>query len=167
MVFAFPRVESVSLATADSRVQGPLLFPDLPGMGSLEWDAWDATSQTWMGNTAQFTRGGIVIVSSHNLNMQQPELLNRKSNRRIDLHEVGQLFGIMSRPSLEMYVRKVTPPPPPAPFEGCADCEENVYDPETGECTSGCADCGGIPDNPAETPYQSVVVAWDVWLGGG
>ncbi|MFH1746748.1 MAG: hypothetical protein ABIG44_06850 [Planctomycetota bacterium] len=169
LVFGFPRVESVSLAVDDSRFQQPGLFPDLPSMGDLEYNAvaQGMSGPYWDRDKAQFTRGGVVIVSSHNYNLQDPQLLNRKSDRRIDLHEVGQLFGMMGRNSLQMYVRKVTPPDPPALFIDCADCEANVYDGDPPQCTSGCADCGGIENNEAETEYQSIIIAWDAWLGGG
>lgn len=104
-VFSFPRVESVSLSVENPLVQDPSLRPDIPGMGSLEFNAWDDQNEAWSPNVAQFTRGGVVIVSSHNLIIQNPILRNRKNDRALDLHEVGQLFAAMSAPQLRAYQR--------------------------------------------------------------
>ncbi len=105
IVFSFPRVESVSLQVEDPRVQEPSLFPDIPGMGRLEFNAWDDQNGVWTPNQAQFTRGGVVIVSSHNQIIQSTTQRNRKNDRALDLHEVGQLFSGMNPPSLVPYQR--------------------------------------------------------------
>ncbi len=107
LAFGFPRVESIALSINDSRVQSPSLFPDISGMGSLEFNAWNAATGTWNNNLAQFTRGGVVIVSSHNTVLQNPIAQNRRNSRAIDLHEVGQMFSAMARPGLVRYVRQV------------------------------------------------------------
>ncbi|GAF98754.1 unnamed protein product, partial [marine sediment metagenome] len=90
IVFSFPRVESLSLANQVYGVQ--VVMPDIAGMGSLEYDAY--YQDTWHTDEAQFTRGGIVIVSSHNQILRDAShtMLNRKGDRGIDLHEVGQFF---------------------------------------------------------------------------
>lgn len=162
LVFSFPRTESISLAAPVSagsqnqyQYQHPDLRADLPGMGSLEYNAIK-NDGTWDNGKAQFTRGGIVIVSSHNSLLQDPEELNRKGDRVMDLHEVGQLFNSMSSPALFSFPRLAVPDDP-----ACEDCEPNVYDPQTNECTSGCADCGGIPNNEAETEYNTTIVLLD------
>lgn len=102
LVFSFPRVESVSLSNFTPTIQSPDNFADYPGMGGLEYDAYyrglNETDPSWHTNEAQFTRGGIVIVSSHNPMLQQAGRLNRKANRVIDLAEVGQLFAPNSHP---------------------------------------------------------------------
>ena len=104
LVFSFPRVESVSLRNRSPGIQHPELFPDLPGMGELEYDAYEhydpqtGDSYYWETNTAQFTRGGIVIVSSHSPMLQNPQRLNRKGDRIVDLTEVGQMFDDMGMP---------------------------------------------------------------------
>jgi hypothetical protein len=157
LVFCFPRVESLSLG-APAFVNGiafqhPELVPDLQGMGNLEYDAIDYGSGAWNPNVAQFVRGGVVIVSSQNSMLKNATEYNRKSDRLIDLHEVGQLFDSMSRPSLQMYARKVRQDPggPTA----CEDCDPFVRGP-----------CGGIGDNPAETEYENWLVEWDNALVG-
>ncbi|MBU0640660.1 MAG: integrin alpha [Planctomycetes bacterium] len=141
IVFSFPRVESVSLATTSPLVQSSKLFPDLSGLGNLEYSAWDPQNMVWTPNVAQFTRGGIVVVSSHNLNLQNEDLLNRKGNRVIDLHEAGQVFTSMSRPGLVVYTR---------PLGGSAD---------THWLSNGVADCDG--DTEPETDYVEYEVRWD------
>lgn len=157
MVFSFPRVESMNLGITDLNFQHPELFPDLTGMGSLEYNALDPLAG-WIPNTAQFTRGGIVIVSSHNALLQDERLRNRKFDRVIDLHEVGQLFNNHSRPTLVPYINAIVPKMPPT---FCLDCEENIIDPKTGECTAGCGDCGGIPENMAESLIFDWTILWD------
>ena len=156
LVFSFPRVESLNLGAPDwangMAFQHPELVPDEPGMGGLEYDAIDYATPAWNNNQAQFTRGGIVIVSSHNEMLTEPETLTRKFDRVLDLHEVGQMFDFMVVPSLGTYIREVYLDDPP---DGCADC------------AAGNGPCGGDPNNPAETAYDRWVVAWDVWLGGG
>jgi hypothetical protein len=103
LVFSFPRVESVSLANV-SPVQHPDLFSDYPGLGSLEYDAYDYLLGAWVPNTAQFTRGGIVIVSSHSPMLKDPSRLNRKGNRIVDLAEVGQVFDDTRLPEYEEFI---------------------------------------------------------------
>ncbi len=104
IVFSFPRAESISLGQSNPAVQHPELFPDLAGMGDLEFDAM--TPFGWTPNVSQFTRGGIVIVSSSNEIIRNQNVLNRKSDRVFDLHETGQLFSGMARPGLVPYVRQ-------------------------------------------------------------
>jgi hypothetical protein len=103
LVFSFPRVESVSLADI-SPAQHPDLFPDYPGLGDLEYDAYDYLFGQWAMNTAQFTRGGIVIISSHSPMLQQPARLNRKGNRVVDLAEVGQVFDDTREPRFRQFI---------------------------------------------------------------
>lgn len=161
LVFSFPRVESITLGApsklglpgSEVYYQHPDLKPDLSGMGIMEYDAIDYGTPGWNNSMAQFTRGGTVIVSSHNQMLTNPEILTRKFDRVLDLHEIGQMFSLMVRPRLTEYIRKVEPNVPP---DGCADCDPNA----TG-------DCGGDPENPKETPYTSWIVKWDTWLGGG
>lgn len=166
LVFSFPRVESINLGTLDTRIQHPELLPDIPGMGNLEYDAFygdDPESLEWHLNEAQFTRGGIVIVSSHNTNMTNENVRNRKFDRLIDLHEIGQMFagfeGAMSPPEFLPYIYGIEPLDfdvdgdgtiDEGSAEGCWDCDERV------------GDCGDNRQNPAETPYQSWRVLWDV-----
>ena len=180
LVFSFPRVESLCLTAPDwvgnTPFQHPELLPDEPGMGTLEYDAIDYMGGTWIANRAQFTRGGIVIVSSHNEMLTNPQQVSRKFDRVLDLHEMGQMFNFMVRPGLGTYVRKITPNDP---FIDCADCIPQVPDgcvcasddPNALICDEGCGDCGGETDNPNETEYRSYAglgsVAWDTWLGGG
>lgn len=178
LVFGFPRVESVSLAETSPLVQGQnnTTFPDLPGMGSLEFNAF-VPPDTWNTNMAQFTRGGIVIVSSHNSLLRNRNRLNRKFDRVLDLHEVGQLFTNMRRPNLELYVIDVAPDVND-PF-GCEDCivctncngppGEPPCNPPTNpdgspgepEPPESFGDCLGISDNCFETFYERWIVAWD------
>ncbi|MGD8453542.1 MAG: hypothetical protein PVJ57_17145 [Phycisphaerae bacterium] len=176
LVFSFPRVESLTLESP-AFVEGvpyqhPELVADVNGMGRFEFDAIDYNSGAWVPDQVQFARGGIVIVSSHNEMLQDSGTLTRKFDRVLDLHEVGEMFDFMVRPSLAMYMRDLYPNP--AGFFGCEDCIEETpegcvcggEDPDV-PCEEGCDDCGGIGENPDETEYQSWVVAWDVWLGGG
>ena len=102
-VFSFPRAESINLGTTDPRFQHPELLPDISNMGNLEYNALDPIAG-WIPNTAQFTRGGVVMVSSHNSGITNENAVNRKFDRVIDLHEIGQMFTSMSRPSLVPYV---------------------------------------------------------------
>jgi hypothetical protein len=113
IVFGFPRAESLSLK-APHLVQGVAyqdlaLEADLPGMGNLEYDAINYGTGQWTANTAQFVRGGVVIVSSHNAMLLDAARLNRRGDRVLDLHEVGQLFDTMTLPTLTKYVRNVEP----------------------------------------------------------
>ena len=118
IVFSFPRAESINIGEQDPSIQHPLLTPDLPSMGDLEYNAFYGMPPMWNPNEAQFTRGGIVIVSSHNELLQNPTLLNRKSGRIIDLHEVGQLFDQMQRPGIVPYIRNSF-----ALGDVCVDCD--------------------------------------------
>jgi hypothetical protein len=79
----------------------------------------------WNPNESQFSRGGVVIVSSHNELLQYPFLLNRKSDRVIDLHEVGQLFNDMLVPRLIPYIEEVEYRDPAVV---CADCDNEPAD---------------------------------------
>lgn len=161
LVFSFPRVESINLGETSPLVQHPDLVPDLPSMGNLEFNAWNPAFQTWVKNTAQFTRGGLVIVSSQNEMLQNRTLLNRKSNRVIDLHEVGQLFTNMSRPGLVPYIRTAFPRPmdETGGFIICADCDllppdgcvegtlaeaQDIWDEDPNQIPDGC----GYPNDP-------------------
>jgi hypothetical protein len=178
IVFCFPRVESITLGVNHGAFQHPELFPDEPGMGGYEYDAVDYMGPSWIPNKAQFGRGGIVLVSSHNEMLTNPAQWSRKFDRVLDLHEVGQMFSWMTKASLAPYIRKVVPNDP---FLNCANCIPEVPDgcvcgDPNNPCDEGCEDCGGTPDNPDETEYESWVssdgsplggVAWDCWLGGG
>ncbi|HUU97921.1 MAG TPA: hypothetical protein VM487_19465 [Phycisphaerae bacterium] len=171
IVFSFPRVESINLGETDTTVQHRLLLPEEPGMGNLEYDA--TVSGSWAPNEAQFTRGGIVVVSSHNQMLTNPGQLSRKFGRTLDLHETGQMFSSMSRPSLELYLRNSVPDPldpygcenciPEDPF-GCV-CVDDDPDNDPPECESGCGDCpyddvdGDVPE---ETGYNRYYMIWDV-----
>jgi hypothetical protein len=118
---------------------------------------------------AQFTRGGIVLVSSHNALLTDRNMVTRKFDRVLDLHEVGQMFSWMTRASVERYemnrvwlgweCRDCIPQQP----AGCA-CNP---DPGDIPCTDGCGDCGDDPLNPAETLVEKWAVWWDTWFGGG
>jgi hypothetical protein len=141
LVFSFPRVESLNLGASDwvgsNAFQHPELLPDEPGaVGGLEYDAIDYMSGSWITNKAQFTRGGIVIVSSHNRMLTDADTVTRKFDRVLDLHEVGQMFDFMVRPSLASYIRDQIQNDP---FENCADCIPEVW-----EIADEC-------DEPAET----------------
>lgn len=109
LVFSFPRVESVSVGNT-SPAQHPDLWPDFPGLGALEYDSYfygasgDPTPPGWLVNSAQFTRGGIVILSSHSPMLGNPLRLNRKGNRVIDLAEVGQVFDHSHTPGYRRMV---------------------------------------------------------------
>lgn len=160
LVFGFPRAETISLSVADSRVASPSLFPDLPGMGSLEFNAWDPQAGAWTTGQSQFVRGGVVIASSHNRMMENPNVRSRRNNRSLDLHEVGQMFNTMARPGVSPYVAAAVPMP--APPQPCVNCVPEVID-QDGNCTDGCSDCGGVEDNPDETEYtDNWTVLWDV-----
>jgi|GEM_PF-2528644 len=158
LVFSFPRVESVSLA--NSVWQHPELAPYAVGMGSLEYDPAadvadtvdipdpanpgsffvkrsdyevEVDGATWLKNRTHFTRGGIVIVSSHNSMFSSKTKLNRKGNRIIDLHEVGQCFNDMGRGELRPLV-------------------------EASQSAQKSAQCG---DPPQPTNYEEVTVFWE------
>ena len=105
LVFAFPRAESVSLASVEP-FQDHNLVADLLNMGNLEYNAaYPFAAPTWHPNESQFARGGVVLVSSHNTILKDPNELNRKAARVVDLHEVGQIFSSMARPRLLTYAR--------------------------------------------------------------
>jgi hypothetical protein len=124
LVFSFPRVESISLVEEDPRVAHPDLVPDgsVGGLGNLEYNALHAppAARQWFKDEAQFTRGGVVIISSHNEILQNPSLTNRKDDRIIDLHEVGQLFTDMGLPPIVAYIDSVAPG---FPAFGAEDCD--------------------------------------------
>lgn len=173
IVFGFPRAESVSLAETSTKVQHPDLIPDIPGMGNLEYDAWNPQTQTWTGNTAQFTRGGIVIVSSHNPLLTNRNTQNRKSDRVLDLHETGQMFTNMNRPTAIPYIREAVPQPS-AQFV-CADCDgappaDAMVDMDgMVECgDDGCPGSDGLGDGVVEDGREQLIerwiVRWDVVL---
>ncbi len=158
LVFSFPRSESISLQMRDSRVHPADIWPTEPNTGRLEYNAfYPSNMPTWHPGEAQFTRGGIVIVSSHNRNLQEPELLNRRFNREIDLHEVGQIFTNMNNARFQPYIRSIEPDMGAA----CANCDPDVIDPDSLECTEGCELCDNIPDNVNESPQQNWIVRWD------
>jgi hypothetical protein len=149
LVFSFPRVESLALR-AQPPYQHPDLIADIGDTGNLEYDAIDYSvfdpadpngtyDPAWRDDTAQFTRGGIVIVSSHNEMLKDPTQLTRKFDRVLDLHEIGQMFSWMKRSA-------------PAPF---------IIPDGIGYAGAGQFDCGDGPQD-----YTSWTVVWDLWLGG-
>ncbi|MBU0618403.1 MAG: integrin alpha [Planctomycetes bacterium] len=150
IVFSFPRVESLSLK-APPPYQHPDLIADIGGMGNMEYDAIDYSlydpsdpnmyELAWTNDKAQFTRGGIVIVSSHNELLKDATQLTRKFDRVLDLHEIGQMFSWMSRPG-------------PMPFI----ISDGIMFAGSGE-----VDCTGEGDLQQ---YTSWFVLWDLWLGG-
>jgi hypothetical protein len=160
LVFSFPRVESVSLKNEVIGIQHPDLMRDIQDLGTLEYDAFNYSSGSWVAGKAQFTRGGIVIVSSHNEVLTDSTQITRKFDRVLDLHEIGQVFTWMKRPGVERFIRDAE-----LIDADCTNCIPDVYD-TNGECTSGCEACGGIEDNPDETAYLEMELYWDVWLGG-
>jgi hypothetical protein len=172
LVFSFPRVESINLGETNPTIQHPELAPDLPAMGNLEYTAFYGLPPTWHPNEAQFTRGGIVIVSSHDEMLRFPTLKNRKSDRVLDLHEVGQLFSNMGRPGLIPYIRQVVPRSPAV----CADCDGVPGDFDPGDPESGqpgtCLDDGCYGQLPVpvgkvdgrETLIARWIVNWDTVL---
>ncbi len=157
IVFSFPRAESICLEEVDPTIQHPDLVWDEEGMGRLEYNAFHNPgdpsmfdNSVWHMGEAQFTRGGIVIISSHNEMLKDNDIWTRHGDRVLDLQEIGQMFNFMARPSLDAYIRRLT-----QTDAGCEDCDD------------GTSDCGGIPDNPNETEFIEVTIEWDVWLGGG
>jgi hypothetical protein len=146
LVFSFPRVESLSLKSP-APFQHPDLLPDISGMGNLEYDAVNPMTQSWTENVAQFTRGGIVIVSSHNALLTDPGQVTRKFDRVLDLHEVGQMFSWMTRASVAPYIFDIQ-----FMGAGCIDCADETP-------------CDG--EGELETDFTAWLVLWDVWLGGG
>jgi hypothetical protein len=144
MVFSFPRAESINLGTTDTTFQHPELLPDLPSMGSLEYNA--LTPFGWSINRAQFTRGGVVVVSSHNSNITGENQLNRKGDRLIDLHEIGQMFSTMARPSVKQYIIGVGLDFPPVGMLTCPNGAPPTIPP---------------PAEPVELEWLRWVVQWD------
>jgi len=152
LVFSFPRVESLNLGASVSLnvppappfFQHPELLADEPGMGLLEYDAIDYMGGSWITNKAQFTRGGIVIVSSHNQMLTDAGAVTRKFGRVFDLHEVGQMFQFMVRPSLAEYIRNVIPNDP---FANCADCIPEQWE-IADECDEDAETDPNHPDYP-------------------
>lgn len=138
LVFAFPRCESVSLSETNPLIAVDDLFR-VPSQGGLEWNAFRPPSgPMWNAGEAQFTRGGVVIVSSHNFNLRETDVLNRRGERSIDLHEVGQLFSTMNRGIHVPYIRQVQQTNQ-SPLE---------------------VDCDG--DGEVETTYNTFDIKWDV-----
>ena len=145
LVFSFPRAESVSMAV-ETPVINPVL-PDIASLGLFEWDARlelldadpDVTDpMVWWRNTAQFARGGIVIVSSHNVMTKFPTLRNRKGDRVVDLQETGQVF---SHNASDEWPRE--------PYL-LSSFSFNQF-----------IDCDGDPMNGAEKEFATAVVLWD------
>jgi hypothetical protein len=178
LVFSFPRVESLNLGAPATVGLNAFQHPELlvdeatASAGTLEYDAIDYMGSSWTPNQAQFTRGGIVIVSSHNDVLTDREQVTRKFDRVLDLHEIGQLFTWMNRPSPWPYILDISLDPND-PF-GCFDCipqdpngcECVDTDPNVPECEVGCGSCFGSEEQPEETEYYKWIVTWDVWLGG-
>lgn len=158
LVFSFPRVESINLGETNPTIQHPELSPDLPSMGNLEYNAFYGLFPVWHPNEAQLTRGGIVIVSSQNEMLQSPALLNRKSDRVIDLHEVGQLFTNMGRPSLIPYIRNAR-----TRLDGAMQCADCDFLPPNG-CDPGDADAE--PPTPGNCGEDNCVLALGEELDG-
>ncbi len=179
LVFSFPRVESLNLGApawlGSNAFQHPelLVDQDIASAGSLEYDAIDYMGGSWITDRAQFTRGGIVVVSSHNELLTDPAQVTRKFDRVLDLHEIGQLFTWMNRPSPWPYIRAVNLDPndpfgcfdciPQSP-QGC-ECTDTNENPDD-DCEEGCGDCFGYSNIPEETEYYKWIITWDVWLGG-
>lgn len=143
LIFGFPRTESVSLFNDSPVVQHPDNVGDLGGMGALEYDAFDYLFQAWIPNEAQFTRGGVVIASSSSLMLKNPQRLNRKGDRVLDLHEVGQIFTGMGRDAYTLYVRGAEE----APGQQSIDCPD-----------------ANDPNNTTPTDYEEWTIYWDVVL---
>ncbi len=148
IVFGFPRVESVSLIETDPRVMAESTFPiGTPGL--FELDAFDPINGEWFPNLAQFTRGGIVIVSSHNLLLKDPLQLDERGARTMDLQTVGQRFFVetaggrafASSSGYVPYVRRVV---------------------NTGEMVE--VNCNGDPNNLDQYPIYEV--QWDIVMNG-
>ena len=171
MVFAFPRVESLSLADPAFGSDGtPYQHPDLlahpPRLGELEFSvARENGYSGWTVNRAQFTRGGIVIVSSHNAILYNAGILNRRGDRVIDLHEVAQTFTSMSRGTLVPYIAAAVPNDPYLRCENCEGDESDDNDPgcpNAENCVpDGCDTSGDMWDHK-ETLVESWTVLWDV-----
>ncbi len=137
LVFSFPRVESICLGQAATAVAHPDLVPDgsIGGIGTLEYDAYYGLFPVWHSNEAQFARGGVVIVSSSNNILTNPNVTNRKDDRVFDLHEAGQVFTSMSRPGIVPYINSDFSPV--LVEAGMADCDDNPDDTEHAYVTYG------------------------------
>lgn len=145
LVFSFPRVESISLSEHSPLVLHPdLIDGSIGGAGDLELDAFDPFSQSWVQDISQFTRGGVVIVSSHNSILSDRNETNRKDDRLIDLHEVGQIFQWMSRPGLVLFVRSDISFRAVAGVSTCDDPMSTT-----------------MPPDQVMTNFQAWVLAWD------
>ncbi|MBI5865212.1 MAG: FG-GAP repeat protein [Planctomycetes bacterium] len=172
LVFSFPRAEAINLGEENPTIQHPELAPDLGGMGDLEYNAFYGMPPVWHPSEAQFTRGGVVIVSSHNEMLRNPTVLSRKADRVFDLHEAGQLFSGMARPGLIPYIRQGVPRNQldgqgrAAQFNVCADCDfqppdgwepGDLGDPmdPTDDQPGACGDdgCGYDATWPEDNPY--------------
>lgn len=148
LVFSFPRVESISLW--HNPWQYDELSPYATGMGTLEYDPSmdlvdtdgairqevQVDGHTWLKNRTQFTRGGIVIVSSQNVMLADRNRLSPRGTRVIDLHETGQFFNNMNRGEVRPVIERV-------------------------ESQTLIEECPGNPD-PVPTEYEEVKVFWDV-----
>ncbi|MFN0138291.1 MAG: hypothetical protein ACKVS9_19475 [Phycisphaerae bacterium] len=142
IVFSFPRVESISLAQQNPNVASlDLLDGSIGGAGTLEFDAFNPMANAWIPNIAQFTRGGIVIVSSNNGILRDAQTLNRRGDRVFDLHETGQLFNTMQRPGVEPFIRQSQQVIPPTQIE-CPNPDD--------------------PNAPIEVTFEAWVHLWDI-----
>jgi hypothetical protein len=171
LVFGFPRVESLALNDPafgydGTAYQHPDLLAHPPELGELEFSvARENFYSGWTVNRAQFTRGGIVIVSSHNEILMDHDLLNRRGDRVVDLHEVGQTFTSMVRSQLIPYIALVGAD---GPLLRCEDCEPDESDendpgcPDAENCVPDGCDADGDMWDHEETLVQSTVVLWDV-----
>jgi len=169
-VFGFSRVESLSLADP-APFQHPDLLAHPPGLGDLEFSVITETGGAWATGRAQFTRGGVVVVSSHNAILWNTDLFNRRFDRVVDLHEVGQTFTSMSRPSYVPFIASAYQDAPPS----CADCFPDDSDENDPGCPSdelqctedGCDGSTGGDGNMydhKETVAQHWTVRWDIAL---
>jgi len=171
LVFGFPRVESLALNDPafgydGTAYQHPDLLAHPPELGELEFSvARENGYSGWTVNRAQFTRGGIVIVSSHNEILRSHGLVNRRGDRVVDLHEVGQTFTSMVRSELVPYIALVVAG---SPFLRCEDCEPDESDdndpgcPDAENCVPDGCDADGDMWDHEETLVQSSIVLWDV-----
>ncbi len=172
LVFSFPRTESISLDdpafSNGFAYQHPDLVSDQTNLGLLEFSVVSWLNQqtrlgnidpndpndpfanvSWVTSLSQFTRGGIVIVSSQNELLLNRTLFDRKGARVIDLHEVGQLFSLMEYARLRRYVRDVTD----VEVNLCFDCDSTAM-----------GDCGGLAMNPDEKEVSWRVILNDMYF---
>ncbi len=157
LVFGFSRTESVSISNTVSGIQHPELFPDFGAMGAMEYDAYNPAvpGVPWSANTAQFTRGGIVLVSSSAPILSDTTRLNRKGDRIVDLAEVGQLFNTMGFPRFNPYIKRASL----IPGQACEDCVPPPPPPAVETDTCG-------PNDGREREYEDVLVQWDIVFTG-